>query len=87
MGYRTKVVKIGNSQGIRIPKTILEQVGVEEDDDVELVVSEERLLVVRPVNKPRRGWDEAFAGMAAAGEDAMLDEPLPSQFDDEEWEW
>lgn len=87
MGYRTKLVKIGNSQGIRIPKTILEQVGVEEDDDVELMVSEERLLVVQPVEKPRRGWDEAFARMAATGDDALLDEPLPTQFDEEEWEW
>ena len=87
MGYRTKLVKIGNSQGVRIPKTILEQAGMEEDGDVEVVVSEERLLVIQPVNKPRRGWEEAFAEMAAAGDDDLLDEPIPTRFDEQEWDW
>lgn len=86
MGYRTKLVKIGNSQGILIPKSILDQVGVEEGSDVELVVDEDR-LVVQPVGGSRQGWDEAFAQMADVGDDALLDEALPNEFDEQEWEW
>lgn len=86
MGYRTKLVKIGNSQGIRIPKTILDQVGVEEGGDVELLVDEDR-LVVQPVSGSRQGWDEAFARMAEVGDDELLDEALPTEFDEREWQW
>ena len=62
---RTKVIKIGNSRGIRIPKAVLERLHL--TDAVELVVKEDH-LEVRPGRKPREGWAEAFAEMAARGE-------------------
>jgi antitoxin MazE len=84
---RARIVKIGNSQGIRIPKPILEQIGAGED--VELAV-EDRQIVIRPSANPREGWDEAFKRMAESGDDSLLiggDEPIGHSWDDEEWRW
>ena len=83
---KTRLSKIGNSQGIRIPKIIIEQLGF--GDEVELEVQAEQ-LVVRAVHAPRAGWDEQFQAMAAAGDDHLLDAGTPSltQWDEVEWEW
>ena len=54
---RARVIKIGNSQGIRIPKPILEQTGIMED--VELEVKKNQ-IIIRPISNPRVGWDLAF---------------------------
>jgi antitoxin MazE len=56
---KTRLVRIGNSRGIRIPKTILEQAGLQEE--VEILV-EHNSLVIRSVKKPRDGWNEALSG-------------------------
>lgn len=83
---RSHIVKIGNSRGIRIPKAFLERTGL--DGEVEIVVRD-RALVIRHVHRVREGWGEAFAEMAARGDDAFVDEPMEgaNSFDDEEWEW
>lgn len=83
---RVSVVRIGNSRGIRIPKTLLEQCRL--GTAVELEVRQGQ-LVVRAADKPRGGWEEAFRRMAERGDDVLLDrESLPSTRSDEtEWEW
>ena len=84
---KTQLIKIGNSRGVRLPKAVIQQVGLEGDIELEVRPNE---VAIRPAKKkPREGWAEAFQRMAAAGDDAMLDEPLPSltKFDEEEWEW
>ena len=83
---RTRVVRIGNSQGIRIPKALLEQSQL--GNEVEIEVEDDQ-IVIRPFRKPREGWDVAFAKMAESGDDQLLDEPLAVQtiWDEEEWQW
>ena len=81
---RSKVVKIGNSRGIRIPRTILEQAGL--TDEVEMKVEGNR-LVIHAAHHPRQGWEERFAVMAEHGDDRLLDEISPGQWDEEEWTW
>jgi antitoxin MazE len=81
---RTRIVKIGNSQGIRIPKLLLEQSGIGEE--VEIVL-EDGDLVLRAAPQLRQGWAEAFATMAAQGDDRLLDESTPTAWDDLEWDW
>lgn len=83
---RARVVKIGNSQGIRIPKTLLDQTGIL--DDVELEV-EKNQIVIRPLSNPRRDWENAFKAMADRGDDALIngDEHLSHSWDDEQWQW
>jgi len=83
----THVIRIGNSQGIRIPKSLLEQLNF--PTQVTLEATADGALLVRPVRASREGWEEAFAAMAASGEDTVLiDTGLPlSTFEAEEWEW
>lgn len=82
---RTRLIKIGNSQGLRIPKVVLEQLNL--SDEVELEVQENQ-LVIRPFVAPRFHWEEQFQAMAASGDDQMLDEiPSLTTWDEEEWEW
>jgi len=83
--YKSKIIRIGNSQGIRIPKFILEQSHLGEE--VELDVREDE-IVIRPARRARSGWDKAFQAMASRGDDALLDADQPlSSWDEEEWEW
>ncbi len=83
---KTKIVRIGNSRGVRIPKALLEQCGLH--GTVELEVEGET-LVLRPVAQPRAGWDEAFRLMAERGDDRLLDpdSSTGTEWDQTEWEW
>lgn len=90
---RTRIVKIGNSQGIRIPKPILEQLGLL--GEVELEVQDSQ-LVIRSVQAPRQGWQAQFQQLAALAapepdplEQALLAETdlSLSDWDEDEWTW
>ena len=81
---RAKVVRIGNSRGIRLPKPLLEQVGLTEEVELEV---RDGAIVITPGKEPRRGWVEAARAVAAHGEDQLLDVPIPTVFDREEWDW
>jgi antitoxin MazE len=84
MMTKTRIVRIGNSRGIRVPKILLEQAQL--PDEVELRAEPGR-LVVQGVRRPRAGWAEAARVMSRKGDDAPLDEPTATRFDREEWEW
>ena len=81
---KTRLVRIGNSRGIRIPKPLIEQAGLGED--VELRVHDGSIIISRSQGT-REGWEEAAAALASRGGDQLLDPPTPTRFDDEEWEW
>jgi len=83
---RARVIKIGNSQGLRIPKAILEQTGIM--DDVEIEVEKNR-IIIRPVKNARAGWDKAFKTMGEKGDDAPLfdETDISNSWDEEEWQW
>lgn len=85
MNVRASLIRIGNSRGIRIPKPLLEQVGL---GDTVLLVVEKNRLVIQPDRSPRQGWEEAFAAMAEHGDDrSLLGEKSTTGFDREEWTW
>jgi antitoxin MazE len=81
---RARIVAIGNSRGVRIPKTMLEHAGLGED--VELHAEPGR-IVIESADRPRAGWEDAAAAMRAVGDDKLLDTPTATVFDDAEWEW
>lgn len=81
---KTKLVRIGNSRGVRIPKPLLEEAGLE--DDVELRVVESGIMIAG-VSKPRAGWAEAALELQAQDEGGLIDEAVPTAFDESEWEW
>jgi antitoxin MazE len=82
--YRSKVIKIGNSRGVRIPQVLLEQASL--SGEVEMVVDGDK-LIIHSVHAPRQGWDAQFERMAQSGEDHLLDELTPTQWDEDEWIW
>jgi antitoxin MazE len=79
------VIRIGNSRGVRLPKAVLEQVGVGEA--VSLTVEDDRIVLTpaKKSGKSRAGWAERFAATDAA-DDARWPSTT-SSFDDEEWSW
>ena len=81
---KTRIVQIGNSKGIRVPKVLLEHARL--PDEVELQAENGR-LIVRAVQGPRAGWAEAAKTMHARGDDQLLDVTTSSRFDEKEWRW
>lgn len=95
---RTRIVRIGNSRGVRIPKVLLEVSGL--TGEVEMTVRD-GALVITAAGRPRQGWDDAFRGMAGRGDDELLDREAVERelvaaerdlaagesSDEEPWEW
>ncbi|RWX52006.1 Antitoxin component of the MazEF toxin-antitoxin module [Candidatus Electrothrix marina] len=82
---RARVIKIGNSQGLRIPKPILEQTGIMDDVEIEV---EKNQIIIRPVKNAREGWDAAFKTMGEQGDDKpLVDDSIATAWDDDEWQW
>ena len=85
MVLRAKIVRIGNSQGVRIPKLVLDETGI--SGDVELEVRDGE-IIIRADGGVRDGWAAAFMEMASKGDDVLLDDtPLATEWDAKEWEW
>ncbi len=80
---RSRIVQLGNSQGVRIPKPLLEEAGLA--GDVELHAEDGR-IVIASARRVRAGWAEAARRLRAAGEDTF-EAAAPTAFDREEWEW
>lgn len=79
------MIKIGNSQGMRFPKSVIEQCGFE--GELELSVKGETLMV-RAKRKPRDGWAEDARACATAGDDALvLPDTMANEFDRKDWTW
>jgi len=81
---KARIVKIGNSHGVRIPKVWLEQLALGEE--VEMAVQSDQ-IIIRPAHRPRHNWEEQFQVMAANRDDRLLDEVFATQWDKAEWEW
>ncbi|MFQ5672152.1 MAG: AbrB/MazE/SpoVT family DNA-binding domain-containing protein [Nitrospinales bacterium] len=80
------IVRIGNSRGIRIPKSLLKQCHLE--DEVELEPRGDA-LVIKSSAKPRAKWDEAFRKMAERCDDALPagEDLIKNSWDEDEWVW
>jgi antitoxin MazE len=81
---RAQIIKIGNSQGIRIPKIILEQTGLK--GEVELAVKDNK-IIIQSIDAPRKDWEAAFQKMAVNKDDKFIDEEITTKWDREEWDW
>ena len=85
---KTKIVQIGTSFGIRIPKALLEKSGLKGEVVVD---ARKHQIVIRPSKKVRQGWEESFKRMAKSGDDRLLDSEevlsRQSNWDEDEWTW
>ena len=82
-----KIVQIGNSKGIRIPKPLIEQIGAPEE--VELIIKNKE-LIIRPLSSPRKGWEDSFRLMAENNDDRLFDSEdqlIANEWDNIEWTW
>ena len=78
---RAKLVKIGNSRGIRLAKPLLEVAGLSDDVEIDAAPG---VLTIRPSSHPRAGWAEAASSFVPEG---LLDDMSATRFDDDEWTW
>jgi len=81
---KTKIVRIGNSRGVRIPKPLLEQAGLEEEVQIRVVESG---IIIERAKLPRVGWGLAAELLRDRGEDSPLDEVVATDFDESQWKW
>ena len=76
------VIKIGNSRGIRLSKTIIERYNIR--DTVDLILDKGQ-IIIKPLTKPRRGWEKAFRNMHATGDDHLIIPDIYEEENPEEW--
>jgi antitoxin MazE len=81
---KTRLVRIGNSRGVRLPKAIIAQAGLTEE--IELGVRDGAVVIAR-TSSARSGWADAARQMRKRDEDPLVDPPVPTFFDEKEWEW
>jgi antitoxin MazE len=81
---KTRLVRIGNSRGVRLPKPLIQQAGL--TDEVELQVRGNTIIIAAGPGR-RAGWAEAARRLHKEGGDQLLDPPTPTRFDETEWEW
>jgi antitoxin MazE len=79
---KAQIIRIGNSQGVRIPKMLLEDGKL--SGEVELELHEDGLLI-RSLQKPRANWDASFK--ATSDDDDQSTPDTPTEFEKKEWQW
>lgn len=81
---KARIVRIGNSRGVRLPKALIEQSGLGEE--VELRVQPGAILI-QSAGQPRSGWAAAARRLVTDEHGGLPDEPTPTTFDETEWRW
>ncbi len=81
---RARLVRIGNSRGVRLPKPLIEEAGLGEE--VEILVRD-GTIVIASAQQPRTGWAAAAKRLRERDQDRLLDPPASTRFDREEWKW
>ncbi|MFM7017366.1 AbrB/MazE/SpoVT family DNA-binding domain-containing protein [Flavobacterium sp.] len=78
----TAIIKIGNSKGLRLSKTILEKYNIK--DKVEIIL-EMGQIILKPIESPRKNWESSFEKMNKEGDDKMLMNDVFNDENFEEW--
>lgn len=83
---KTRLVPMGRSQGIRIPKPLIDQAGLQRDVEIEVGKNS---LIIRPRSKPRSDWESRIKKELKKGDNHLLDPEVSSlsTWDQDEWEW
>ena len=82
---RAKLIRIGNSRGMRLPKPILEASGI--TDEVDLTVEDGRVVLLRPPKHPREGWAAAIEAIGGDEEDWSDWDNASGETLEEDWTW
>jgi antitoxin MazE len=86
---RARIVKVGNSHGVRIPKPLLEMAGLDSEALVDVEAKGKQIVIRQVRHRARAGWEEQFQAMAARGDDRLLEGEGHSltEWDGREWQW
>lgn len=80
---KAQIIQIGNSQGIRIPKAVLEETNIA--GEVELEITSDGILI-KNIKKPRGDWDAIFKSLTEIDDDLSVRE-TSTDFAKKEWQW
>jgi antitoxin MazE len=84
---KTKLIRIGNSQGVRIPKPVIEEIGLSKE--IEMIL-EDNQIILRSSEDARKNWDHSFEKMAENNDDHLLDQESvekATHWGETEWTW
>lgn len=83
---KSRIVKIGNSRGVRIPKPLIEETGLGEEVEIQV---EGNRLIIAPAGRPRADWAASFRKMARMEDDTLIDGDVQvrTAWEEDEWEW
>jgi antitoxin MazE len=81
---KTKLIQIGNSRGVRLPKPLIKEAGLDIEVDIRARKGE---IVISPVGKTRSGWEAAAKRIHDLKADTLLDKETPTTFDKNDWQW
>jgi antitoxin MazE len=81
---KAKLIQIGNSRGVRLPKPLIKEAGLEDDVDISL---RDGGIVIRSMGKARSGWKEAARKLHDRNGGVLVDRVAATRFDETEWNW
>ena len=81
---KSRLIRIGNSRGVRLSKPLIEEAGLQEEVEIRV---HEGAVVISARREPREGWAEAARQMRENGQDHLLDQATTTRFDEKEWRW
>jgi antitoxin MazE len=81
---KAKLVQIGNSRGIRLPKPLIEEAKLEDEVDIHV---REGSIVITSTTKPRAGWATSAKRLHDQKQDVLIDTYNATEFDEKEWKW
>jgi antitoxin MazE len=83
MFLRMKIAlhRIGNSQGVILPKPLLAQVGFTENE-LEMTIERDAIVLRKPRKPVRAGWADAAKQLAQSGDDALVWPEFANEADD-----
>jgi antitoxin MazE len=84
MQMKARLVQIGNSRGIRLPKPIIEEAQLADEVDIHV---REGSIVITSMAKPRAGWADSAKKLRDQNADVLMDSYVATQFDESDWKW
>ena len=81
---RAKLIPIGNSRGVRLPKPLIKEAGLQDEVDIHV---RDGTVVISSTKNPRSGWEQAARLLHQREGDRLLDGPVSTRFDETEWTW
>lgn len=81
---RTKLIKIGNSKGVRLSRTLIEQYDLKENIVLEPT---DNGILISSGKASRLGWEEQFKTAAKKSDKTNPWQHISNKFDEEEWTW